>query len=158
MKIKYITIIVFIIYIFSFPAIAKAEIVPMKYLDSCYVYEEMSEKDIYISDNKELAEKIYIIITDLFSENANYIPKGSKLISVEYVNNKLYLNFNNEIISYGGGSNYEIGLLRQILNNVFQFEEIKYLTIQIDNNLKYFPEGSFFHNYSRNDYLIQKSI
>ena len=158
MNIKYILIFIMLFYIFIFPDKAYAKEVTVYYLKDDNVYENMLEKNFFIpfsdNDDKNIAKKIFITLDKMFNnvQNINYIPKGTKILNIERINNALYVNISREILSFGGGSCYEIGLIRQLLYNIFQFKEINSVTIYIDNNIIFFPEGSLIHNYTRKEF------
>jgi len=151
MKIKYIIVLMILLYIFIFPAKAKAEEISVYYLKDDDVYGVILKKCFEIPNNENLAKKIYITLDKLFNcvQNINYIPQNTKVLNVERIGKKVYINLSKEILSYGGGSNYEIGLIRQLLLNIFQYDEISIISITINDEKKYFPEGSLIYSYER---------
>ncbi len=154
MNIKFIVIIACVSFIFIFPSKAKAENSAVYYLEDDNVCGKMLKTDFEIPNNKNLSQKVFITLDKLFNnvQNINYIPKNTKVLNVERIGKKIYINLSSETLSYGGGSSYEIGLIQQILYNVFQFSEIEYATIYINNQIKYFPEGSLIYDYPKSDF------
>ncbi len=158
MNIKFIVITIFIFFIFIFPSKAKAEILKVYYLKDDNVCAEMLQKSFEIQPNKNLSQKIFITLDKLFNnvQNINYIPKNTKVLNVERIGNKAYINLNACALSYGGGSSFEIGITSQILYNIFQFPEIEYVTIYINNQIKSFPEGSLIYDYPKSNFKRPK--
>ncbi len=151
MKIKFMILIVILLYIFIFPSKAKAEEITVYYLKDDNVYGDILKQSFQIPNNENLAKKIFITLDKLFNhiQNINYIPQNTKVLNVERIEEKVYINLSGEILSYGGGSNYEIGLIRQLLLNIFQYDEIGVVSITVNDEKRYFPEGSLVYGYER---------
>jgi len=144
-----------LLYIFIFPDRAKAEQITVYYLNDDNVYASMLSQTFEIKNTYNTAEKTFIILDKLFNnvQNINYVPKNAKVLNVEKIGEKVYVNISGEILGYGGGSTYEIGLVRQLLYNIFQFDETETVSIFIENKKCYFPEGTLIYNYKKSDFL-----
>jgi len=97
-------------------------------------------------------DKIYILLKNLFNNSQsmiNYMPEGSKIISLSLENGELIINVNENVKNYGGGANFEIKFIEQILFNVFQFEDIENVTLLINGKVDYLPEGSVIYKMVR---------
>ncbi len=152
---KHIVILIILLYIFIFPDKAKAEQITVYYLEDDNVYASMLSQTFEIKNTYNTAEKTFITLDKLFNsvQNINYVPKDTKILNVEKIGKKVYVNISGEILSYGGGSTYEVGLVRQLLYNIFQFDETEIVSIFIENKKSYFPEGTLIYNYEKSDFL-----
>ena len=159
MEIKHIVILIMLLYIFIFPDKAKAEQITVYYLEDDDVYASMLSQNFEIKNTQNIAKKAFITLDKLFNnvQNINYVPKNTKVLNVEKIGKKLYVNINSKILSYGGGSTYEVGLVRQLLYNIFQFDGIDTVSIFIENKKSYFPEGTLIYNYKKSDFLALPS-
>ncbi len=151
MKIKFIIIFTVLFFIFIFPAKAKAEKITVYYLKDDDVYGNILTQSFIISDSENLAEKIFITLDKLFNDipNVQYVPENTEVINVEQIGEKAYINLSEDILGYGGGSTYEVGLVRQLLENIFQYSDINIVSIVINDEKRYFPEGSLIYGYER---------
>ncbi len=132
--------------------------------DFCKIYylEDTFEENLLFDDYIILGdfmkeEKIKLILqTYIYNSNnrVSYIPKDTKILGVKFINNDLFINFNKNIENYGGGSHYEINLIRLILHTCFQFEDIQSVTFLIEGKFKVLPEGNLVFKYNREDLEI----
>nr|WP_317357733.1 GerMN domain-containing protein [uncultured Tyzzerella sp.] len=132
------------------------ELCKIYYLENNFEESLMFDEYLILGDFMK-EEKIKLILTTYFYDTHNrggYIPKGTKILGAKIINNDLYINFNKEIENYGGGSHYEINLIRLILHTCFQFEDIKSVTFLIDGKFKVLPQGSLVFKYTREDLEI----
>ncbi len=156
MNIKNIILIAVVIYIFIFPDKAKAEEITVYYLKDDDVYNDMLKQTFEVENTNNSAKKIFITLDKLFNiHNVNYVPQNTKILNIEKIGKNIYINVSGEILSYGGGSTYEVGLVRQLLYNIFQFKEVDIVSIFIDNEKKYLPEGTLIDNYKRADFYAK---
>lgn len=68
------------------------------------------------------------------------IPKNTDLINTKIVSDHLFINVTKDILNYSG-SYYENILLSQIAKTALSIDGINYVTILVEGELVYFPEG-----------------
>ncbi len=108
-----------------------------------YYYENYEEGISTVNvgfDGYETTEKIEYIIKYLLEINGGYVPEGTELLWVFYFEGNLFLNFNENLLNYSG-SFYEECLLEQIFLSCFSIEEVERVSIFINEESLYFPEG-----------------
>lgn len=154
LKIKLIILLILILMIFPMKVDAE-DIYSVYYFESDNFGNEYLKSDkYYFNENISVEEKSIILLENLFNNNKidiRYVPHGTKILDVIFFDGELIININNNIKSYGGGSNYEICMIKQILYTIFEIEDIKKITLLIDGNLDFFPEGSLIYQYTRHD-------
>ena len=132
------------------------ELYKIYYLENTF-QESLSFDEYIILGDFMVEQKIKLILDTYFYDSNNrggYIPKDAKVLGVKIINNDLFINFNKEIESYGGGSHYELNLIRLILHTCFQFEDIESVTFLVDGKFKVLPEGNLVFKYDREDLEI----
>ncbi len=117
--------------------------------------EEQLSFDEYIFLRKCTDEEKITLLLNTYIYNPNkriiYMPEDTKILNVNLINNDLYINFNENILDYGGGSYYETNLIRLILHICFQFEDINTVTFLIEDKFRLLPESSLVYKYTRQD-------
>ena len=117
--------------------------------------EEQLSFDEYIFLKKFTDEEKITLLLKTYIYNPNkriiYMPKDAKILNVNLINNDLYINFNENILDYGGGSYYETNLIRLILHICFQFEDVNTVTFLIEDKFRLLPESSLVYKYTRQD-------
>lgn len=154
MSLRFKLIIAFITFILVFPTRVNAdELYSIYYFkDDRLAYDNLLKDNYIFCGNFNTEEKAFILLESLFDNvnvNINYIPEGTKVLNVYFDKGNLIVNLSKEIKSYGGGSTYEVGLIKQILYTLFELNEVFNITIFIDGQLDYFPEGSLVYEYDR---------
>lgn len=93
-----------------------------------------------------------IVFTEIF-DNFNpdkmiYVPPGVRILNIifcEYTAH-LTINLSTEILNYGG-THFEYRLVNKLLKNTVSIHGVSYLTILIDSQHQYFPEGMEIFNF-----------
>lgn len=156
MNFKYILFFILIAFIFIFPAKVSADDkYGVYYYLSDDVYGEMGYDEYVFCGEFTFAEKVFAVIDNLFDnkhKTINFIPTGIRLISVKCSDGYVVIDVSGDILSYGGGSTMEIGLVRQILYNAFQFDDTEYLTVLIDGKIQCLPEGTKIYKYTKEEF------
>lgn len=120
------------------------------YLDTT-AEENLIFKEYDFNGEFTLDTKISLILEDFLNDDdIIYIPDGTKIINTYLIMNDLIINFSSDIKNYGG-THYEINLLRQILYNVFQYDDIENVTFIVEDKFEILPEGSVVYRYTRDD-------
>lgn len=135
-----------------------------------YINAEEIYKIYYLEDNEKISfdeyiflkectekEKIELLLNTYVYNAKNhviYIPEDTKILDLNLINKDLYINFNENILNYGGGSYYETNLIRLILHICFQFNNIDTVTFLIENKFMLLPESSLVYKYTRQDLEI----
>jgi len=115
-------------------------------------FDILKKENYEFCNSLKTKDKIYILLKNLFNNSEsmiNYIPEKSKIINLSLENGELTINVDENVKNYGGGANFEIKFIEQILSNVFQFEEIKNVTLLINGKIDYLPEGSVIYKIVR---------
>lgn len=152
MKIRHFISFAVAVGIFLFPNKVRSEKVCF-FSDSNF--NDMTYKEYSFYGDFAAAEKEFVLLSNLFDNDNDMIqciPKGIELIYTETINDELIFNVSKEIKSFGGGCAYEICLIKQILHTVFQVDEINKVTMLIEGDLNYLPEGSIINGYSREQF------
>ena len=92
----------------------------------------------------ELPGKLVKMLGDGFRDDKFYseLPRETRLIKSGIKGSTLTLDFNKALISYGGGTAREDGILRQILHSAKQIKGVDRVKILIDGEIPELPEGS----------------
>jgi spore germination protein GerM len=90
-------------------------------------------------------------------ENSNLLPtlpKNLKVLSLKIKNKTAYVNFSKELLSYGGGTASELGIVSSIVLTLTELKNIEKVQILIEGKrLKYLPEGTeIFYPLKRSDF------
>lgn len=118
-----------------------------KVFGETHSYSYYDEDDIlneeYINFEGEYEEefKLWFLIYQLIESEKNYIPENTKLLGIKINKKYAELNFSKEILNYGGTS-YEVRLINQIVDTSINFPNINYVTILVDGELVFLPEGT----------------
>lgn len=141
---KKISIIIFIlILLLCFPPKVYAnQLHTIFYYDIKNSRTKLMQEEINFHGDFSRQQITFIIFDNLINSKRMFIPKNSRLISIQIKDKNLILNLSNEIKNYGG-SYYEQHLLNQIKLTAqnLQFDS---LTILIDGQKQYLPEGTIF--------------
>lgn len=117
------------------------------------IYENSEEKvevsEIVMQQNMNDAYKILMSRNE---QDLYLIPEGSRLNKVIVLNDEVLLDFSEELLEYGG-TLWEEELIKQLLDTAFSFEEIQYVTITIDGEIKNFVEGTTINRYTRENWM-----
>ena len=88
-----------------------------------------------------------IVFNEIF-DNFNpdkmvFVPPGVRILGVAFddVRGHLTLNLSDDILNYGG-TYFEDRLVSKLLANAAGLEGVRYLTVLIEGQQRYFPEGS----------------
>lgn len=136
-------ILVFLI-IFLIPQKVKAEEIYFYEYDERGVLCEFSQHIDFIGDFTQ-EEKIMIIFDNFFSRWDN------ELIGIELEQGSLKIYADESIKSYGGGSATEFKLVRGIISNAFNIEQVDNVTLYIDGVIDCLPEGIMLNQYKREE-------
>lgn len=79
-------------------------------------------------------------------KNSNLVPtlpKNLKILSLKIKDKIAYVNFSKDLISYGGGATYEIGVVSSIVLTLTELKDIEGVQFLIEGEkIKYLPEGT----------------
>lgn len=153
MSLKFKLIIMLIFLILIFPMRVNADEINMIYYfeNDITGNDYLKTQEYTFCGNINTEERVFILISNLFDNNyidINYVPYGTMLLSVNLYDDELVVNVNENIKNYGG-STYEVGLIKQILYTIFQFDDIKTVTLLINGKLDYLGEGSIIYKYDK---------
>lgn len=153
MSLKFKLIIMLILLILIFPMRVNADEINMIYYfeNDITGNDYLKTQEYTFCGNINTEERVFILISNLFDNNyidINYVPYGTMLLSVNLYDDELVVNVNENIKNYGG-STYEVGLIKQILYTIFQFDDIKTVTLLINGKLDYLGEGSIIYKYDK---------
>ncbi len=136
-----------IIYLFIFIFVVMAtQKLYCQQLQYVYYYEQTNtkmsfKKDVILFKSFDDEQNIKILFkTFLEKECLLCVPEGMEINDVKLEYGHLYLDFNENILDHGGNY-YESVLLSQIYKNAFSFESVKSVTILINGEQSYLPEG-----------------
>lgn len=129
--------------LFLFPqrVSAQPEVLTLHYLVDETTFESV---DYYLYGEFTPQNKAEIIYRNLFSPRDGKrvcIPEGTEVLSVDIYGGMLLLDVSADILNYGGGSAYELALVRQIMVNAAEIEGVESVTLLIDGERTYLPEG-----------------
>ena len=92
-----------------------------------------------------------IIFSEIF-DNHNpskmiYAPPNVQILGISFhaTDSHLILNLSPDILNYGG-THFEYKLIHKLLANAANITNVNYLTILIDGQRQYFPEGTLIFN------------
>lgn len=91
------------------------------------------------------------------AKNSNLLPifpKDVKILSLKVKDKTAYVNFSEEILSYGGGTTYEIGIVSSVVLTLTELKNIENVQFLIEGEkIKYLPEGTeIFSPLKRNNF------
>lgn len=121
---------------------AQPEVLTLHYLTGDSTYET---EDFYLYGELTAQNKAEIIYSNLFSPYNSKricIPEGTRLLAVDILDGMLLLDVSADILQYGGGSAYEQGLVSQIMLNASEIEGVETVTLLIEGERVYLPEGT----------------
>ncbi|PKM50919.1 MAG: hypothetical protein CVV02_09385 [Firmicutes bacterium HGW-Firmicutes-7] len=115
-----------------------------------------------IEESNKKVEKSYEIIQqqnikevyEILMETQNFyvIPEGSILNKVVVLEDEVFLDFSKELLNYGG-NRWEEELVKILLDTAFSFENINYVTVAIDGEIKNLVEGTIINRYTRENWM-----
>jgi len=155
-----------IILILVFLWLSTIDVHGKEYICSWYYDEnnniQYTMEEIDVNENLNVEQKVVVIFDKFFNRcdnsNINLIPEGTEFIAAKLNQNHLDLYVSSEIKSYGGGSAWELALVKAILDTAFNIDEVDTLTLYIDGKIDFLPEGTIIDNYRKEDYLIENNI
>lgn len=128
-----------------------------------FYYEEDKDSMKFVNDsvyvnNLDVEEQIIFLLNLLFlKDDILCTPNNTEVTGVYIDNHNIYVNMNENILNHGGNY-YESVLLSQIYKNIFQFDEIKNITILVNGRIKNFPEGQQIKNVTQYEDLSYGNI
>lgn len=133
------------------------------YISSWYYDEDNNiqyiMEDIELAENISVDEKIILIFDKFFNRcdnnSVNLIPEGTKFIDAKLNEGHLNLYVSPEIKDYGGGSAWELSLVKAMLDTAFAIDEVESITLYIGGKIDFLPEGIKIDNYRKEDYLVE---
>ena len=109
-----------------------------------------------INVTKKQAEELF---EDLLGNNFNVeesiIPKEVKIMDIRVENSSLYLNISKDIKNYGGTLT-EQWIVYQILDTGFAISGVENITVLIEGQEDYLPEGTIIKSYSKEEWLEER--
>lgn len=108
-------------------------------------------------DDRHMEVLVWNTLQTLFqnkNDNPTLIPKNVKINNMLLINGELEVELSKEILNYGG-SMWEQGLIDEILTTIFCIDEIKQVTLTIEDR-SVFVEGSEINGYTRNEWNERK--
>jgi spore germination protein GerM len=116
--------------------------------------QQISSHQINIVKEKKVEELFAELLGDTSKED-KIIPEGTKLLSYSLEDHHLILDFSEEIKNYGGTLR-EQWIVSQILSTGFSMPEVNYITVLIEGQKDYFPEGTIIDAYKKEDWLEER--
>ncbi|WP_058486565.1 GerMN domain-containing protein [Defluviitalea phaphyphila] len=125
-----------------------------------FVSPALTEQITYVNnyEMKKPEEKVGKELTSFFentTDKENLIPENTKLINVTFQDGHLILNISKEIKNYGGTLTEE-WIIDKILSIGFSANDVNSITILIEGEKDYFPEGTIIDSYKKEDWLKRK--
>ena len=105
---------------------------------------------IAIPPHLSVEARAMLIFSEIF-DNANsdkmiYAPRDVRILDVffhrEYAH--LVLNLSSEVMNYGG-THFEWQFVRKLIANAASIREVGYLSVLVDGQRRYLPEGTKIH-------------
>lgn len=109
-----------------------------------------------VRQNKQEVEELFeVLFGDTSKEEENLIPEGTRLIDFKFENGSLTLNFSEEIKNYGGTLK-EQWIVYKILSTGFSIEGVQSITVLIEGQKDYLPEGTMIDAYEKKEWLEER--
>ncbi len=151
-----------IIFIMLFLWLSAIDVHGKEYICSWYYDDnyniQYTMEEIEVDEDLSIEQKVVLIFDKFFNRcnnNISLIPESTKFIDAKLTQNHLDLYVSSEIKSYGGGSAWELALVKAILDTAFNIDEVESVTLYIGGKIDFLPEGIIIDNYRRDDYLIE---
>ena len=130
------------------------------------INEEGQETLIYyhitIPARLSVEQRALIIFSEIF-DNHNpdkmlFAPPDVRILDVLFLpgSSHLFLNLSPDILNFGG-THFEYKLIHKLLTNAAGIDSVSYLTILINGQNQYFPEGSLILNNSLHYFTAPES-
>lgn len=151
-----------IIFIILFLWLSAIDVHGEEYICSWYYDDnyniQYTMEEIEVDEDLSIEQKVVLIFDKFFNRcnnNISLIPESTRFIDAKLTQNHLDLYVSSEIKSYGGGSAWELALVKAILDTAFNIDEVESLTLYIGGKIDFLPEGIIIDNYRKDDYLIE---
>lgn len=107
-------------------------------------------------ENKEEVEELFkLLFGDTFKEEANLVPEGTEIIDFQFKDGAFILNLSKEIKNYGGTLT-EWWIVDRILFVGFSIPNVESITLLIEGQRDYLPEGTMIDSYEKEVWLEER--
>jgi spore germination protein GerM len=129
-------------------------------------YNEANEVEYYMKEIVFVSkftkqEKLMLIFDNFFNRCDNneisFVPKGTKLKNVKLYDGHLDVDVSEHIKAYGGGTAWEQALMEGLLLTAFVIDDVTDVTLYIEGQVEYLPEGTMLSKYRKEDYIWTES-